>query len=88
VKPQFEAAREEVGEGGVVRDADVWRRSIEGVAEACRAVGLTPVDVMASPLPGPAGNVEFLLRAAKGGVQSALDADGAIAEGLRIGGAA
>jgi len=87
VKPQFEAARDEVGGGGVVRDADVWRRSIEGVVEACRAVGLTPVDVMASPLPGPAGNVEFLLRAAKGGVETALDVDGAIAEGIRIGGA-
>ena len=86
VKPQFEAGRREVGRGGVVRDADVWRRSIESVAEACRAAGLMPVDVMASPLPGPAGNIEFLLRAVKGGIERTLDVDGAIAEGLRIGG--
>lgn len=87
VKPQFEAGRGEVGRGGIVRDADVWRRSIGNVAEASAAVGLAPVGVMASPLRGAAGNVEFLLHAVKGGVPQPLDVDGAIAEGLRIGGA-
>lgn len=64
VKPQFEATRAEVGRGGVVRDAGVWRRALSRVAEACRAAGIEPLDVMASPLLGPAGNVEFLLHAA------------------------
>jgi 23S rRNA (cytidine1920-2'-O)/16S rRNA (cytidine1409-2'-O)-methyltransferase len=88
VKPQFEAGRADVGKGGVVRDADVWRGSIEGVADACRAAGFAAAAVMASPLRGPAGNVEFMLLALKDGVPHGLDVDQAIAEGLRIGGAA
>jgi len=63
VKPQFEAGRKEVGQGGVVSDPSVWRRVVSEVASACREEGLRPVDVMASPLLGPAGNVEFLLHA-------------------------
>lgn len=62
VKPQFEAGKREVG-GGVVRDPDVWRRILSEVAEACRREGLEVDGVMASPLLGPAGNVEFLLHA-------------------------
>jgi 23S rRNA (cytidine1920-2'-O)/16S rRNA (cytidine1409-2'-O)-methyltransferase len=63
VKPQFEAARDDVGAGGVVGDPDVWRRVLESVASGCRRAGLRPEDAMASPLLGPAGNVEFLLLA-------------------------
>jgi 23S rRNA (cytidine1920-2'-O)/16S rRNA (cytidine1409-2'-O)-methyltransferase len=66
VKPQFEAGRREVGRGGVVRDPAVWERAIRGVAVAARAQGFEPVDVMASPLAGPAGNAEFLLYARRG----------------------
>jgi 23S rRNA (cytidine1920-2'-O)/16S rRNA (cytidine1409-2'-O)-methyltransferase len=59
IKPQFEAQREEVGDGGVVRDPVVHRLVLEkvirrAVEEKLRLVGLT-----ASPLRGPAGNVEF-----------------------------
>ncbi len=60
VKPQFEAEREEVGKGGVVRDPDVWRRVLGTVADAAGALGWTGVDLTASPLQGPAGNIEFL----------------------------
>lgn len=60
VKPQFEATREEVGKGGVVRDPDVWARVLTEVADAAAAVGWTRFDAVASPLLGPAGNVEFL----------------------------
>lgn len=60
VKPQFEATREEVGKGGVVRDPDVWARVLAEVAEAAAAVGWARFDAVASPLLGPAGNVEFL----------------------------
>jgi 23S rRNA (cytidine1920-2'-O)/16S rRNA (cytidine1409-2'-O)-methyltransferase len=67
VKPQFEAGPERVGRGGVVRDPAVWRWAVEGVAEACRAVGLEPFGVVPSPLLGPAGNVEFLLGCRLGG---------------------
>jgi hypothetical protein len=58
VKPQFEAGSADVGRGGVVREAEVWRRAISGVVAACEAAGLAPQGVMASPLPSPAGNVE------------------------------
>jgi 23S rRNA (cytidine1920-2'-O)/16S rRNA (cytidine1409-2'-O)-methyltransferase len=81
VKPQFEAEREEVGVGGVVRDPSVWRRTIGTAADACRAVGVTPLGVMASPITGPAGNVEFLLYAGHGAPATALDVEHAIVEG-------
>lgn len=87
VKPQFEAGPREVGRGGVVRDPEVWRRAIDGVVAACASAGSAPRAVMASPLAGAAGNVEFLLHATKGGdAEPRPDVDGAIDEGRRIGG--
>jgi 23S rRNA (cytidine1920-2'-O)/16S rRNA (cytidine1409-2'-O)-methyltransferase len=74
VKPQFEAGRSDVGRGGVVRDPAVWRRAVAGVADAARDAGLAPEGVMASPLPGAAGNVEFLLWARAARAPGALDA--------------
>jgi 23S rRNA (cytidine1920-2'-O)/16S rRNA (cytidine1409-2'-O)-methyltransferase len=78
VKPQFEAGRGQVS-GGVVRDPAVHRSTVEGVATASRAAGLEPLDVVASPILGPEGNREFLLRirvpgGAVGTEQSAIDA--------------
>lgn len=73
VKPQFEAGRDEVGRGGVVSDPEVWRRTIERVARASRDEGAGPLAVMASPLRGPAGNVEFLLHARVGSEGESLD---------------
>ncbi len=59
VKPQFEVGRERLGSGGVVRSAELRRDALRGVLEAAAAVGLTPVDVLRSVLPGPSGNVEY-----------------------------
>jgi 23S rRNA (cytidine1920-2'-O)/16S rRNA (cytidine1409-2'-O)-methyltransferase len=78
IKPQFEAGREDVGSGGVVRVPAVWRRVIDEVADACRRVGLAPGAVMSSPLLGPAGNAEFPMHAVRGGESVELDVDGAI----------
>ena len=63
VKPQFEAGRDDVGSGGVVRDPATWRRVLLEVADESARLGWPLVGVAASPLPGPAGNVEFLVHA-------------------------
>ena len=61
VKPQFEAGREHVGSGGVVRDPAVREAAITGVLAAAQLQRLVVLGRMASPLPGPAGNVEELV---------------------------
>jgi 23S rRNA (cytidine1920-2'-O)/16S rRNA (cytidine1409-2'-O)-methyltransferase len=67
VKPQFEAGRATVARGkGVVRDPEVWLAALEGVTSALSGAGTGIMGAMASPLTGPAGNVEFLLHARKG----------------------
>jgi 23S rRNA (cytidine1920-2'-O)/16S rRNA (cytidine1409-2'-O)-methyltransferase len=59
VKPQFEAGREQVGKGGVVRSADDRRAALVSVAEfARRELGLSVLGYAPSGLPGPAGNRE------------------------------
>jgi 23S rRNA (cytidine1920-2'-O)/16S rRNA (cytidine1409-2'-O)-methyltransferase len=61
VKPQFEAARGEVGKGGVVRDPATWSAALARVAARAAAVGWPLAGATASSLLGPAGNVEFLV---------------------------
>ena len=61
VKPQFEVGKDRVGAGGVVRDPELRRGAVAGVAQAADAVGLGVAGVVASPLPGPSGNVEYFL---------------------------
>ena len=61
VKPQFEAGREEVGKGGVVRDRDIHRRVLCEVAEHALGWPAETLGVVDSGLPGPKGNREFFL---------------------------
>jgi 23S rRNA (cytidine1920-2'-O)/16S rRNA (cytidine1409-2'-O)-methyltransferase len=61
VKPQFEVGRDRVGKGGVVRDPSMRAEAVRSVASAAGEVGLGVAGVTASPLPGPAGNVECFL---------------------------
>ena len=61
VKPQFEAGRDEVGRGGVVKDPAVRADAVRAVSAAAAELGWGSRGVTASPLPGPAGNVEFFL---------------------------
>jgi 23S rRNA (cytidine1920-2'-O)/16S rRNA (cytidine1409-2'-O)-methyltransferase len=84
VKPQFEAGPAGVGSGGVVRDPDVWARAIERVAASFAEVGAPSVGVMASPLPGPAGNIEFFLHARRGSRAGPVDTGLAIEDGKRL----
>ena len=62
VKPQFEVGRERLGAGGVVRDLGHRADAVATVAHAAAELGWGTAGVVASPLPGPAGNVEFFLR--------------------------
>ena len=67
VKPQFEAGRERLGGGGVVRDPAVHAAVLHEVRAALAAGGAIAVDATLSSLRGPAGNVEFFFRLARGG---------------------
>ncbi|MDI3341501.1 MAG: TlyA family RNA methyltransferase [Sphaerobacter sp.] len=61
VKPQFEAGRDKVGKGGVVRDPRVHREVLRRVLAEAAALGFRVRGLMPSPIRGPAGNVEFLV---------------------------
>jgi 23S rRNA (cytidine1920-2'-O)/16S rRNA (cytidine1409-2'-O)-methyltransferase len=75
IKPQFEAGREKVGKGGVVRDPAVHREAIVSVISAAREHGWSPVQLAPSPILGPSGNREFLAHLVKGG-ESDADLEG------------
>jgi 23S rRNA (cytidine1920-2'-O)/16S rRNA (cytidine1409-2'-O)-methyltransferase len=61
VKPQFEAGRENVGRGGIVRDPDVQQQAVERVRAAVAKLGANSTEVIDSPILGAEGNREFLL---------------------------
>ena len=65
IKPQFEAGREEVGKGGVVRDPAIHERVCREVADWLAGIGWTVIGVTQSPITGPEGNVEFLIGATR-----------------------
>jgi 23S rRNA (cytidine1920-2'-O)/16S rRNA (cytidine1409-2'-O)-methyltransferase len=72
VKPQFEVGREQV-RGGVVTEPALRSRAVADVAAAAAGLGLGVAGITASPLPGPAGNVEYFLWLRRGA--AALDVD-------------
>ena len=61
VKPQFEVGKGQVGKGGVVRDPALHAEVINTVAAAARRCGLGVAGLTRSPLPGPSGNIEFVM---------------------------
>ena len=67
VKPQFEVGKGRVGAGGVVRDAGLRAEAVAAVARTAAELGLGVRGVTASPLPGPAGNVEYFVWLRRGG---------------------
>ena len=82
VKPQFEVGREKLGAGGVVRDPALRKAAVIDVADSAYDVGLGTLGIAASPLPGPAGNVEYFLWLRRGAPQiDYLALDEAIAAG-------
>jgi len=67
IKPQFEAGRDEVGKGGVVRDPAVHERVCADAGAWVQSQGWTVVGITESPITGPEGNIEFLVGAVKDG---------------------
>jgi 23S rRNA (cytidine1920-2'-O)/16S rRNA (cytidine1409-2'-O)-methyltransferase len=63
VKPQFEAGREWIGKGGIVRDPEAHQIAIERVKASVMSLGAENLDVIPSPILGAEGNREFLLHA-------------------------
>jgi len=61
VKPQFEAGREHVGKGGIVRDKEAQAAAVEKVKSALLNLGVTRAEMIESPILGSEGNREFLL---------------------------
>ena len=82
VKPQFEVGRENLGAGGVVREPHLRKEAVMQVARTASELGLGTVGVVASPLPGPSGNVEYFLWLRKGSEMiSEVEFDSAIRKG-------
>ena len=82
VKPQFEARREQVGKGGIVRDPQVHREVLLGVLAAAPGMGFAPLGLAVSPIRGAEGNVEFLLHL-RAGAAEPFDAEGAVETALQ-----
>jgi 23S rRNA (cytidine1920-2'-O)/16S rRNA (cytidine1409-2'-O)-methyltransferase len=66
VKPQFEVGKDQVGAGGVVRDPVLRSGAVRKIAMTAWNLGLGTAGVVASPLPGPSGNVEYFLHLRRG----------------------
>jgi 23S rRNA (cytidine1920-2'-O)/16S rRNA (cytidine1409-2'-O)-methyltransferase len=74
VKPQFEVGRDRVGTGGVVSDPQLREDAVLAVARRAAELRWHTVGVIASPLPGPSGNVEYFLRL-RAGAEHALNGE-------------
>lgn len=62
IKPQFEVGKGQVGKGGVVRDPELHKKTIRDLSSFFSDIGLSPGPVVPSPVPGPKGNIEFMIR--------------------------
>ncbi len=73
IKPQFEAGRDRVGKGGVVRDPIVHAEVLRAILNFAREIDLNPIDLIRSPIEGPAGNAEFLVWLRNGVIDTSID---------------
>jgi len=78
VKPQFEAGREQVGKGGIVREPEIHREVIEKVIGYACECGLYPRALSFSPIKGTKGNIEYLLLLSHEKCDNELDMSGVI----------
>jgi 23S rRNA (cytidine1920-2'-O)/16S rRNA (cytidine1409-2'-O)-methyltransferase len=83
VKPQFEAGRERVGKGGVVRDAETHAQVLRELGDFINTkTQLALIDATFSPIKGPKGNVEFFFFLKKGGRPAPLDLDAVVVKAV------
>lgn len=75
IKPQFEAGRELVGKGGVVKDKKVHIQVIDQIVDFVESIDLKVNGLTYSPITGPKGNIEFLIHLLKSSMASAWDRD-------------
>jgi len=66
IKPQFEAGRQRVGKGGVIRDPGIHEEVCQSIVKTCNELGLHVEGITPSPILGPKGNREFLLVCSRG----------------------
>ncbi len=85
VKPQFEIGKERLGAGGVVRHSRDHVETVEKVANSAREAGLSVLAVAPSPLPGPAGNVEYFVHMKAGGTDLGDNLSEAIEDAVAAG---
>ena len=78
VKPQFEAGREQVGKGGIVREPAIHKEVIENVIGYASENGLYPEALSYSPIKGTKGNIEYLLLLSHKKCDNKLDMSGVI----------
>lgn len=76
VKPQFEVGRKRLGHGGVVRDPGLHVKAVLTVLGRAHELGAGVDAVTASPLPGPAGNVEYFINLHAGRAGASADLTG------------
>ena len=79
IKPQFEAGREQIGKGGVVRDAKIHEQVCCKILSFAQSLGFSVKGLEESPIMGPKGNREFLLYLQKSGEQLSASALQALA---------
>jgi 23S rRNA (cytidine1920-2'-O)/16S rRNA (cytidine1409-2'-O)-methyltransferase len=84
VKPQFEVGKDRLGSGGVVRDPELRAESVLGVIEAAAKLGLGLRGVVASPLPGPSGNVEYFVWLRRQDTGAGATGDGTVDSAERL----
>ncbi len=85
VKPQFEVGKDRLGSGGVVRDPALRAEAVRDVIASARRLGWGLAGVVASPLPGPSGNVEFFIHLRADVITDADQADALVETAVREG---
>lgn len=84
IKPQFEAGKDLVDKGGVVKDKNVQIDVINKIIEFARNLGYKVLDLTVSPIKGPSGNIEYLIYLATEGNEKDFATDDIVNEAFKV----